>query len=57
MKTEKQLRKRLEELEMLLLLADKYKIYISVANKNQIKGQIFNIKFLLDEEEEKNDRT
>lgn len=52
MKSEKQLKKRLEELEMLLLLIEKYKIYISIVNKNNVKGQISSIKFLLDEEEE-----
>jgi len=52
MKTEKQLRKRLEELEMLLILTEKFKVYVSIANRNQIKGQINNIKFLLDEEED-----
>ena len=50
MRNEKQLQKRREELIALLNLIEKYKILVSINNKNTIKAQITNISWLLEEE-------
>ena len=52
MKTEKELRDKKKELSVLLDLLNKYKIYVSNSTKLNIKGQINNIEWLLEEDEQ-----
>jgi hypothetical protein len=52
MKDKKEIKGRINELEELLRLMEKYKIYHSLALKNSIKGQITNMKWILNEEAE-----
>ena len=49
MKTEKQLKQRRGELEMLLNLITKYKVLVSIRARCSLKAQITNIDWLLDE--------